>query len=145
MEKINFIDNVTKGNAETFNTIQDNIENAFKPYILYDNATGTETTLTLSDSSENYSYIEIFFNRDNKGFSSVKVYNPNGKDVNLGMQYMLNNIYRIYASIINISEASISFTSNMYINIIASGVSEVGNVSNIKIHRVVGYKEGGNE
>ena len=28
MEKINFINNVTKANADTFNTMQDNIENA---------------------------------------------------------------------------------------------------------------------
>lgn len=35
MEKITFVDNVTKANAETFNTMQDNIENAINDTIEY--------------------------------------------------------------------------------------------------------------
>ena len=35
MEKITFVDNVTKANAETFNTMQDNIEDAINDTIDY--------------------------------------------------------------------------------------------------------------
>ena len=41
MEKINFIDNVTKGSAETFNTMQDNIEKTLNIYSADEIAIGT--------------------------------------------------------------------------------------------------------
>lgn len=55
-----------------------------KPKTLYNNSSGTTGTVTLSETSANFSYLEIFY-RDKQGsypgYNSVKVYAPNGKRV----------------------------------------------------------------
>ena len=63
MVKINFQDNVTKANANTFNTMQDNIENAITDYVdsktqwtYLGTATGT-TPIGLSNIDYNELYI----------------------------------------------------------------------------------------
>lgn len=54
------------------------------PVDIYNNATGTAGTVTLSESAGNFRYLEIFY-RDKQGnypgYNSVKVYSPNGKRV----------------------------------------------------------------
>ena len=56
------------------------------PVTLYDQNGGSDGTITLSDSTANYSYIEIFF-IDNvaKGSGSVKIARPNGKYADLSL------------------------------------------------------------
>ena len=51
--------------------------------VLYNNSEGSGGDITLSDSAANYTYIEIFY-KDNDGYNySTKIYQPNGKLVNL--------------------------------------------------------------
>ncbi len=51
---------------------------------LYDNSSGSNGTITLSESAANFTYIEIFyFNKEYGTYSSVQVYSPNNKKVNL--------------------------------------------------------------
>ena len=54
------------------------------PVTLYDNSSGTTGTVTLSQNSSGFKYLEIFY-RDKQGnypgYNSVKVYSPNGKRV----------------------------------------------------------------
>ena len=53
-----------------------------KPKVLYNNSSGSNGTITLSESSANFTYLEIFyFDNQYKYYSSVKVYRPNGKKV----------------------------------------------------------------
>ena len=50
--------------------------------MLYNNSSGSNGTITLSESSANFTYLEIFyFDNQYKYYSSVKVYSPNGKKV----------------------------------------------------------------
>lgn len=52
---------------------------------LYNNTSGTNGTVTLSETAANFSYLEIFY-RDQSSpseYSSVKIYSPNGKRANL--------------------------------------------------------------
>ena len=55
-------------------------------YILYENASGSNGTITLSASIANYRYIEIYFT-DNNGKSGgyTKVWSPNGKTICLNI------------------------------------------------------------
>ena len=51
-----------------------------KPKNLYNNASGTTGTVTLSETSANFSYIEIYFAKDlSNNLSCVRVFSPNGK------------------------------------------------------------------
>ena len=46
-----------------------------KGYELYSNSNGNQGTITLSDSVNNYSYIEIFYRQDSLQYKSVKIDN----------------------------------------------------------------------
>lgn len=57
-------------------------ETVYSAKSLYDNSSGSNGTITLSESSANFTYLEIFyFDNQYKYYSSVKVYRPNGKKV----------------------------------------------------------------
>lgn len=51
--------------------------------VLFESSSGETGNITLSDSTENYEYIDIFFRNDGYNYSSVRVYKPNGLRVNL--------------------------------------------------------------
>lgn len=72
----------------------------FEPVVLYDNSSGANGTITLNDSSANYSYIEIFFKNNDSYFNSVKVASPNGKYVTL-MTSFVNNTGNSWLKIAN--------------------------------------------
>lgn len=113
-----------------------------KEFILYDNDTGNRDTITLSDSANNYKYIEIFYRNNDNQYSSVKVYKPNNKKISLiscfttteekhynmlktaQIQIVGNKINKL-----GYCEGNISYdtTTNVWIN-------------NTYIVRVVGYK-----
>lgn len=66
MKKINFQDNITKANAETMNTFQDNIENAInslKGTVLWKNsdASSNFNAQTINIDLANYDVVEIYF------------------------------------------------------------------------------------
>lgn len=59
-------------------------ENIYSAKSLYENTSGSNGTITLSESVANFTYIEIFyFNKKYGTYSSVQVYSPNNKKVNL--------------------------------------------------------------
>ena len=45
---------------------------------LYNDETGTNGDVTLSDSAANYTYIKIYFRDNDNGRNSVEIYSPNG-------------------------------------------------------------------
>lgn len=51
--------------------------------ILYDNSDGSSGDITLSDSAENYQYIDIFYRNEAHHHASMRVYSPNEKKVTL--------------------------------------------------------------
>ena len=54
------------------------------PVVLYNNDdTPAKGAITLSESSANFTRLKIFYKNTNGFFSSVDVYNPNGKTVTL--------------------------------------------------------------
>lgn len=107
--------------------------------VLYNSANGTAETVTLSDSAENYTYIEIFYRSSgDNACSSVKVFSPNGKLVHLGtIHYIADYDYAKFA-LVNVSESMITFSQNYQI-ILKSNGSTYSAENAIFIMRVVGY------
>ena len=107
--------------------------------VLYNNASGTAGTVTLSDSAENYTYLEIFYRSSgDNACGSVNVFSPNGKLVHLGtIHYIADYDYAKYA-LVNVSGSMITFNQNYQI-ILKNNGSEYSAENAIYITRVVGY------
>ena len=108
---------------------------------LYNNTSGTTGTVTLSETAANFSYLEIFY-RDQLStpeYASVKVYSPNGKQINLSIPTSNTNVngFWIKQKTININETSISNQWNCEIDVV-NGI--VSNSNYIYIIRVDGYR-----
>lgn len=107
--------------------------------VLYNSASGTAGTVTLSDSAENYTYLEIFYRSSgNNACGSVKVFSPNGKLVHLGtIHYIADYDYAKFA-LVNVSGSMITFSQNYQI-VLKNNGSTYSAENAIFITRVVGY------
>lgn len=107
--------------------------------VLYNNASGTAGTVTLSGSVENYTYLEIFYRSSgDNACGSVKVFSPNGKLVHLGtIHYIADYDYAKFA-LVSVSKSMITFSQNYQI-ILKNNGSEYSAENAIYITRVVGY------
>lgn len=107
--------------------------------VLYNSANGTAETVTLSDSAENYTYLEIFYRSSgDNACDSVKVFSPNGKLVHLGtIHYIADYDYAKFA-LVSVSESMITFSQNYQITLKSNG-STYSAENAIFITRVVGY------
>jgi hypothetical protein len=111
----------------------------FSGNVLYNSASGTAGTVTLSDSAENYTYLEIFYRSSgDNACGSVKVFSPNGKLVHLGtIHYIADYDYAKFA-LVNVSDSMITFSQNYQITLKSNG-SVYSAENAIYITRVVGY------
>lgn len=114
------------------------------PVVLYDNASGTTGNVTLSETSANFSYIEIYYKTDDEYYSQ-KVYSPNGKVVTLLAQTLNTSTPRIFGKTKNVTISGTSINVNNYcqytINNNTTGYLQVSSDRNtIYIMRVVGYR-----
>ena len=107
--------------------------------VLYNNASGTAGTVTLSDSVENYTYLEIFYRSSgDNACGSVKVFSPNGKLVHLGtIHYIADYDYAKFA-LVSVAGSMITFNQNYQI-ILKNNGSTYSAENAIYITRVVGY------
>ena len=113
---------------------------------LYDNSSGTNGTITLSETSANFSYIDIQFrSNDGENFvNSQRIYNPNGKYTTLLYSYTGDNNGYLYqkARTIYISGTSIStHATNRYSEAtIKTSSASASKINNIYITKVMGYR-----
>lgn len=124
------------GNANTVSTPTGTSPSSYGPQVLYSNASGTNGTITLSETAANFSYFEIYFWGD--GYDIIKVYNPNGKKAALFSGNASGGTVYMYYSGINISGTSITWSDHYW----AWGTSTltVQTTGNGKIYYVVGYR-----
>ena len=54
---------------------------------LYNNTTGSNNAITLSESASNFTYLEIFYRNNDYYYNSTKIYQPNGKIAYLDADY----------------------------------------------------------
>ena len=108
-------------------------------HVLYNSASGTAGTVTLSDSAENYTYLEIFYRSSgDNACGSVKVFSPNGKLVHLGtIHYIADYDYAKFA-LVSVSGSTIKFSQNYQI-VLKNNGSTYSAENAIFITRVVGY------
>lgn len=120
------------------------------PKVLFNNTSGTTGNVTLSETSANFTYLEIYFglvNEDSGGtyyttMKSTKIYAPNGKKTNLeGLTYHENvTIAQLGIVTITISGTSLTRGTERYINVPNNSNPTIGTQTKIKIYRVVGYR-----
>ena len=110
-----------------------------KPKNLYNNATGTNGTVTLSETSANFNYIEIFYYAkisNTNFYGSVKVYSPNGKKAVLISANAISS-----AMVLSINIRSISGTSiTSEYNGTYSSFGAPDGTNEVYVYRVDGYK-----
>jgi hypothetical protein len=107
--------------------------------VLYNSANGTAGTVTLSDSAENYTYLEIFYRSSgDNACGSVKVFSPNGKLVHLGTIHYIADYDFAKFALVSVSGSTITFSQNYQITLKNNG-STYSAENAIYITRVVGY------
>ena len=125
------------------------------PTILYNNSSGSNGTITLSETAANFSYIEIFYGRGNGTKNhdsySTKIVNPNGKKAGLMGSFIApytstEYLLQIRSRTVLISGTSIITSSSYggydgYLNMIPSGI-QAGPSQETEgyIFRVIGYR-----
>jgi hypothetical protein len=111
---------------------------------LYNSSEGTTGTVTLNDSAEKYSYLEIFYKDNNSnGHNSIKVYSPHGKkidistvepsDGNIAITFIRRSLYAISGTSITPSVATCG-----YVKIDGTSVTHTIGVNYLTIVRVIG-------
>ena len=115
---------------------------------LYNDSSGSDGTITLSESVENFEYIEVFYtDNNNKVGGSVRVYNPQGKTLSLSTiegstatkTYFRRTIYLVSGTTITPDMTTASYV------LIDNGTPShktTGGTNYIKIYRVVGFERG---
>ena len=112
--------------------------------VLYDNASGTNGTITLSDSAANYEMLEIHFRENTSIYNSCRIVNPHGKVASL-ISIQDSTDYTYYMNI-KVSHGTINGTTiakniGREVNINnAGGISSVGTSDMIYITKVIGWR-----
>lgn len=118
-----------------------NILNKILGTELYNNTTGSNNAITLSESAANFTYLEIFYRNNDNYYNSTKIYQPNGKTAYLDADYPYTSgegySYTKKTSV-QISGTSITPINYVELTIMPTGAS-IQNKNNIYITRVVGY------
>lgn len=104
---------------------------------LYNNATGTTGTVTLSTSAANYSMMEIFFRDNDSHCSSVKLFSPNGRTACLSMSTGTTNGGMNHKRR-EVTVSGTSITTQSYAEQAYDGT--ITTVNHIYIIAVVGYR-----
>ena len=123
-----------------------NYVNDMKPQVLYNNATGSNGSITLSDYIYNYESIKIYYRNNDNVYNSLDIYigKQNVTRVfSMGSWTSSNNIMYFKYKCSTMNGKSISnYGSTPYIEYYqsSSGISWSGNNNLIYIVRVEGYK-----
>lgn len=110
---------------------------------LYNNSTGTNGSVSLSENTSNFTYLEIFYRSNDWDYNSVKIYSPYDKNVSLSVIHPTStgatqNYWK--TKIIHIGGTSITNTYYSEIAIYNGGNPSISGSNNIYITRVIGYK-----
>lgn len=105
-----------------------------EPTSLYVNDSGTNGTITLSETSANFTYIEVFYG-DGLNFMSQKIQKPNGKTLYLPFSSFTNNRVNFMYQPIKFSGTSVTRPQGYSFNY--DGQSTLG--ADLKVFRILGY------
>lgn len=111
--------------------------------VLYSNSSGSTGTITLNETANNFSMIEIFYGKDSQGYDSTKIFLPNGKTASLTVTNMYSTTgIQTATKLVTISGTSVTPNTSRcgYLNLDGSSFSKTGAENIIKIRYVVGYE-----
>lgn len=110
------------------------------PVQLYNNTSGTNASIQLSETSANFEYIEFFYKTNDGNYASTKVYGPNGKTASLTATHDNGTYVYIKTALVSISGTNVTFSRNTQTRI-GNNVSTTHSAdANISIVRIIGYK-----
>lgn len=146
--KLDTTGGVINGNIKINGACEVNEGELLGGILLYYNSSGTTGTVTLSESSANFKYLEIFYRSNSDGdvgysYKSDRIYHANGKGCLLitgyvnGHDPIQNNTYNVKLRNVLISGNSISNYHSVGVEFYNGGASATNYVG---ITRVVGYK-----
>ena len=132
---------VTRSNVNSrITAINTDITN-LTPVSLYDNSSGTQSTVPLSSSAIFYTYMDIYYRNDDNRYGYNRIYSPNGKSAALFTVNYWDSRMFLRAANVNISGVSITWDNGIGWETIASNNVYVYPDTNlIWITKVVGYK-----
>ena len=113
------------------------------PVTLYENSSGSTGTITLSETANNYAYIEIFFGKatgNGTGLQSIRVPRAITSYANLICWSNLGYAPQLLTKIAYINGTSISHQAGYYLNFTSNGVT-TGSNNEVKIYKVLGWRE----
>lgn len=123
-------------------------ESVYSAKILYDNASGTTGTVTLSETAANFSMIEIyFFDAIRNNYNIAKVYSPNGKNVSLSISNYYYTDDSVYGNLCETRTKQVRINGTS-LSIISYGVGTINydnkvyvyHINEIKISKIIGYR-----
>lgn len=118
-----------------------------KTTVLYENSSGTNGTITLSESVANFSYVEIFFKGDGGYYASQKIQNPDSKNAHIFIvsAYGPTNSFFAYTGVVLFSGTSVLWKDNadsVWITQISS-TNEFTNTLSfdraLYVYKIIGY------
>lgn len=143
--KISANDIAIKDSSNKAKTLDVRIKDySLKPKVLYESTSGSNSTITLNDSVENYEYIEIFYRDNTDVFNSTKINEPNGKKVILSViECTDSDNYSMNVKSKNISISGKTITNNVSSEInfkfSTKNIYAVDHSNIIYITKVIGY------
>lgn len=112
--------------------------------ILYNNNAGTSGNIQLSETSANFTYLEVFYKENGaNSYSSTKIYNPNGKKISLFVviQGSAGTNTQINSAVYTISGTTLTKAGNYGYGQLSNGTTSVASKTDrIVIERVIGYR-----
>ena len=109
--------------------------------VLYNNESGSNGTIALSETAKNFKYIEIIFRDNDQTYSSVMVYKPNEKFVDLTTLARWSSTFYIKQKRVAISGTSITSGNATEVQLTTAPKITINtSANNIYITRVVGYR-----
>ena len=107
--------------------------------VLAENTQST-ASVKLIDSASNYKYLEIYYCDNDNTYNCVKVYEPNGKNVLLSIQYPYQNgVTYIKSCLIQISGQQITPINYSSMTIRSGQAPTIANSNYCYIRKVIGY------
>lgn len=121
--------------------VANSTEDVFSAKQLYNNASGSTGTITLSESAANFKVLEIFSNREGSAYyESNRIFEPNNKDVQLTTSYSDSITASLYSKRIRISGTSITVSFSYGISLRSSNEIEINTYNDNRIYKVIGYR-----
>jgi len=110
---------------------------------LYEDPQGTNANVTLSESAENFDYLEIYFARHGgfNTFSSVKIFNPHEKHIDLSLVHSSNSeTMQIIGGRVLINGTLLTRENTTLVQINNLTVISHIDYTDLYIFKVIGYK-----